>query len=221
MTTNRPGFELDADIESGDSGGPVVVDGKVVGVLWARSSKYDHRAYAIDPVAAGGLVREQLRIRRDRRLDRSRPLHLSDRTGVRLPRTGTSSSGFQKPGSGVALPVAVRGETLERVWVEDVDHVEHRRRTRGAQGEVELGAAARKLGVSTSTRSPRPRSAWARPERAPDRVGRGQAAAPAHERSAELDHPAATQPIDGNLVGGHARALEPHAGAVGRETGGD
>lgn len=59
--TNRPGFELDADIESGDSGGPVLVDGKVVGVLWARSSKYDHRAYAIDPVAAGGLVREQLR----------------------------------------------------------------------------------------------------------------------------------------------------------------
>ena len=42
--TNRPGFELDADIESGDSGGPVLVDGKVVGVLWARSSKYDHRA---------------------------------------------------------------------------------------------------------------------------------------------------------------------------------
>jgi S1-C subfamily serine protease len=59
--TDRPGFELDADIESGDSGGPVLVDGKVVGVLWARSSKYDHRAYAIDPVAAGGLVREQLR----------------------------------------------------------------------------------------------------------------------------------------------------------------
>jgi S1-C subfamily serine protease len=58
--TNRPGFELDADIEAGDSGGPVLVDGKVVGVLWARSSKYEHRAYAIDPVAAGGLVREQL-----------------------------------------------------------------------------------------------------------------------------------------------------------------
>jgi S1-C subfamily serine protease len=59
--TNRPGFELDADIGAGDSGGPVLVDGKVVGVLWARSSKYEHRAYAIDPVAAGGLVREQLR----------------------------------------------------------------------------------------------------------------------------------------------------------------
>jgi len=59
--TNRPGFELDADIVAGDSGGPILVDGNVIGVLWARSSKYEHRAYAIDPVAAGGLVREQLR----------------------------------------------------------------------------------------------------------------------------------------------------------------
>jgi S1-C subfamily serine protease len=59
--TNRPGFELDADIESGDSGGPVMVDGEVVGVLWARSSKFERRAYAIDPVAAGERVREQLR----------------------------------------------------------------------------------------------------------------------------------------------------------------
>ena len=59
--TDRPGLELDADIQSGDSGGPVVIDGEVVGVLWARSSKYDHRAYAIDPVLAGSRVREQLR----------------------------------------------------------------------------------------------------------------------------------------------------------------
>jgi S1-C subfamily serine protease len=59
--TNRPGFELDVDIQSGDSGGAVMVDGEVVGVLWARSSKYDRRAYAIDPVAAGGRVRDQLR----------------------------------------------------------------------------------------------------------------------------------------------------------------
>jgi S1-C subfamily serine protease len=58
--TNRPGFELDADIEAGDSGGPVLVDGRIVGVLWARSSNFDHRAYAIDAVAAGGLVRQQL-----------------------------------------------------------------------------------------------------------------------------------------------------------------
>ena len=59
--TNRPGFELDADIQSGDSGGPVVVDGEIIGVLWARSSKYDGRAYAIDPVLAGARVRQQLR----------------------------------------------------------------------------------------------------------------------------------------------------------------
>jgi S1-C subfamily serine protease len=58
--TDRPGFELDADIRSGDSGGPVLVDGEVIGVLWARSSKFDRRAYAIDPVAAGALVRRQL-----------------------------------------------------------------------------------------------------------------------------------------------------------------
>jgi S1-C subfamily serine protease len=59
--TSRPGLELDADIQSGDSGGPVMVDGEVVGVLWARSSKFDRRAYAINPVAAGERVREQLR----------------------------------------------------------------------------------------------------------------------------------------------------------------
>jgi S1-C subfamily serine protease len=59
--TNRPGFELDAAIESGDSGGPVLVDGEVIGVLWARSSKFENRAYAINPVAAGARVREQLR----------------------------------------------------------------------------------------------------------------------------------------------------------------
>ncbi len=59
--TNRPGFELDADIQSGDSDGPVVIDGDVVGVLWARSSKYEHRAYAIDPVLAGARLRDQLR----------------------------------------------------------------------------------------------------------------------------------------------------------------
>ena len=59
--TNRPGYELDADIRSGDSGGPVVVDGEVVGVLWARSNTHDGRAYAIDPVLAGDRVRSQLR----------------------------------------------------------------------------------------------------------------------------------------------------------------
>jgi serine protease Do len=59
--TYRRGFELEADIRAGDSGGPVMVGGEVVGVVWARSSKFDGRAYAIDPVGSGTLVREQLR----------------------------------------------------------------------------------------------------------------------------------------------------------------
>ena len=58
--TYRAGLELDAEIRSGDSGGPVLVDGEVVGVVWARSSKFDRRAYAIDPVGSGELVRRQL-----------------------------------------------------------------------------------------------------------------------------------------------------------------
>jgi S1-C subfamily serine protease len=58
--TFRPGFELDAAIEAGDSGGPVVIDGEVVGVLWARSTQAERRAYAVDPVAAGATIRTQL-----------------------------------------------------------------------------------------------------------------------------------------------------------------
>ncbi len=58
--TNRPGFELDADLKAGDSGGVVIVNGEAVGVLWARSRNVDHRAYAIDPVEAGALIRAQL-----------------------------------------------------------------------------------------------------------------------------------------------------------------
>ena len=58
--TNRPGFELDADIQAGDSGGVVIVNGQAVGVLWARSRNFEARAYAIDPVKAGALIRDQL-----------------------------------------------------------------------------------------------------------------------------------------------------------------
>lgn len=57
--TLRPGFELDADIRSGDSGGAVVVDGKIAGVIWARSNRFDERAYAIDAVRAAELIDEQ------------------------------------------------------------------------------------------------------------------------------------------------------------------
>jgi S1-C subfamily serine protease len=59
--TLRPGFELDADIRGGDSGGAVVIDGRVAGVVWARSRRFDERAYAIDAVRGAGLVDEQLR----------------------------------------------------------------------------------------------------------------------------------------------------------------
>lgn len=58
--TVRPGFELDGDIVVGDSGGAIVVGGEVVGVVWARSRRFDGRAYAIDPTRAGELVAEQL-----------------------------------------------------------------------------------------------------------------------------------------------------------------
>lgn len=59
--TVRPGYEIAVDIDAGDSGGAVVVDGRVVGVVWARSRRDDFRAYAIDPDRAGERIREQLR----------------------------------------------------------------------------------------------------------------------------------------------------------------
>ncbi|HEY5662490.1 MAG TPA: trypsin-like peptidase domain-containing protein [Ilumatobacter sp.] len=59
--TLRPGYELVADIEPGDSGGAVVIGGRVVGVLWARSRQADQRAYAIDPDRAGEVIRAQRR----------------------------------------------------------------------------------------------------------------------------------------------------------------
>ena len=57
--TLRPGFELDADIQGGDSGGAVMIDGKVVGSIWARSNRFGERAYAIDAVRAADLIEEQ------------------------------------------------------------------------------------------------------------------------------------------------------------------
>lgn len=58
--TRRPGFELTADIRAGDSGGAVVVDGELVGVVWARSRRADDRAWAIDPDRGGARIRAQL-----------------------------------------------------------------------------------------------------------------------------------------------------------------
>lgn len=44
----RPGFEIAAVIEQGDSGTAVHVDGGVVGIVWARSTIDDRRAWAVD-----------------------------------------------------------------------------------------------------------------------------------------------------------------------------
>ena len=62
--TLRPGFDLAAEIEPGDSGGALVVDGRIVGVIWARSNQNEQRAYAIDAVRAADLIDEQLRVGR-------------------------------------------------------------------------------------------------------------------------------------------------------------
>lgn len=59
--TVRPGLEITADVRRGDSGGPIVVDGKVVGVVWARSRQAPDRAYAIDPDRGRDRIDEQLR----------------------------------------------------------------------------------------------------------------------------------------------------------------
>jgi S1-C subfamily serine protease len=55
----RPAWELDADTNAGDSGGAVVVNDRVIGVLSLRSNRYESRAYAIDPVRGGTTIRDQ------------------------------------------------------------------------------------------------------------------------------------------------------------------
>jgi S1-C subfamily serine protease len=54
---DRPGYELEAVIIPGDSGGVVVVDHRAVAVVWARSRRSDTRAWSVDAlVAADRLV---------------------------------------------------------------------------------------------------------------------------------------------------------------------
>jgi hypothetical protein len=58
--TRRPGYEVRAEIRSGDSGAVVMVGGAPVAVLWSRSRNEDTRAWAIDPVRGGELILTQL-----------------------------------------------------------------------------------------------------------------------------------------------------------------
>lgn len=44
----RPGFEIEAAIDPGDSGGVVVIDGRAAGIIWARSNARLERAWAVD-----------------------------------------------------------------------------------------------------------------------------------------------------------------------------
>lgn len=44
----RPGFEIEAVIDPGDSGGVVVIDGRATGIIWARSNARLERAWAVD-----------------------------------------------------------------------------------------------------------------------------------------------------------------------------
>jgi S1-C subfamily serine protease len=53
---DRRGFVVDADIDPGDSGSVLVVDGAAVAVLFARSTTDRHRAYATDIVEAAALI---------------------------------------------------------------------------------------------------------------------------------------------------------------------
>jgi len=43
----RPGYELTVDIQPGDSGSVVVVDGKAVAILWATSRQAEARSWAM------------------------------------------------------------------------------------------------------------------------------------------------------------------------------
>lgn len=55
-TVERPGYELEATVEPGDSGGIVVVDGRAVAVVWSRSRQDASRAWAIDPNAIADAI---------------------------------------------------------------------------------------------------------------------------------------------------------------------
>lgn len=59
-SVTRPGYELRGEIQRGDSGALVTVDGKGVGVVWSKSRTSPGRAWIIDPIAGGDMVTTQL-----------------------------------------------------------------------------------------------------------------------------------------------------------------
>jgi S1-C subfamily serine protease len=56
---DRPGLELGAQIDPGDSGAPVLASGRLAGVVFARSAAREGTAYAVDATALGRLVSSQ------------------------------------------------------------------------------------------------------------------------------------------------------------------
>jgi len=58
--SRRPGYELRANIATGDSGAPVVIDGRVHAMLWSKSRRSDDRAWAVDVVRARTLIDTQI-----------------------------------------------------------------------------------------------------------------------------------------------------------------
>ena len=60
----RPGLELRADVEAGDSGGGLVgADGELLGLVWATSRERDDRAWAmpietVDPLLAAAMAED-------------------------------------------------------------------------------------------------------------------------------------------------------------------
>jgi hypothetical protein len=57
LIARRPAIELRADIRAGDSGAPLVQDGRVAGIVFARSREHDGVAYAVDASVLARLLR--------------------------------------------------------------------------------------------------------------------------------------------------------------------
>ncbi|MDH3706281.1 MAG: trypsin-like peptidase domain-containing protein [Acidimicrobiia bacterium] len=55
-STTRPGYELEADVEPGDSGAGLLVDGRLGGVVFAASTRAPGRGWATDIAAADALL---------------------------------------------------------------------------------------------------------------------------------------------------------------------